>query len=245
MWWAGKRNVAAVYLGLDEIRLAHGDTQQVVSSGVPLRESVQSLKQALDSLPRNPKFRVLVSAGWCQPFLLPPVAGVAGRDEWRQIALGLVEEMTGMPTSCRLWLDQQDSHSPLAVALHPDLEAVLKTLCDESRLEALRPWWAEALEGLLKARPSTSATVRETPQERQGVAVIDGDAVTLLLAEGNRYTSAQSYALLDDSPQQVLARALISQGMQLKDVTVLRLSQLSSLPSPSPRDTTAFLELAA
>lgn len=245
MWWAGKRNVAAVYLGLDEIRLAHGDMQQVVSSGVPLREGVQSLKQALDSLPKNPKFRVLVSAGWCQPFLLPPVAGVAGRDEWRQVALGLVEEMTGIPASCRLWLDQQDSHPPLAVALHPDLDTILKTCFDESRLEALRPWWAEALEGHLKASLSTRATASATPQEAHGVAVVDGDAVTLLLAKGDRYTLAQSYALLDDLPQQVLARALISQGMQLGDVTVLRLGRMSTLPSPLPSDTTAFLEIAA
>ncbi|WAC72442.1 hypothetical protein OU995_23270 [Roseateles sp. SL47] len=244
MLWAGKRAVATVYLGQEEIRLAHRDTQQLVASGLPMVQALPLLQEALQSLGRV-GLRVLLSAGWCQPFLLPPIEGVKGESEWRQVAEGLVEELTGMPVNSRLWLDHQNGLGPLVVALHPDIEEALKPLWEKHRLASLRPWWAEVLDGHVKAANAASTAVSATPSQGHGVAVVDSDSVTLLLEEGERYVAAQSYALLGEPAQPVLARALVSHGRHLGEVSVLEMNDVSSRPTASAPEWTPFLEGAA
>jgi hypothetical protein len=242
--WAGKRAVATVYLGQEEIRLAHRDTQQLVASGLPMVQALPLLQEALQSLGRV-GLRVLLSAGWCQPFLLPPIEGVKGESEWRQVAAGLVEELTGMPANSRLWLDHQNDQTPLVVALHPDIEEALKPLWEEHRLASLRPWWAEVLDGHVKTLASATTVAGAVRAQGHGVAVVDSDAVTLLLAEGERYAAAQSYALLGEPAQPVLARALVSHGRHLGEITVLGMNEVSSRPTASAPEWTPFLEGAA
>ncbi|SEL65229.1 hypothetical protein SAMN05216359_11310 [Roseateles sp. YR242] len=268
MWWAGKRGIATVYVGQDEVRLAHagpnGDEQQVVARAVPLGEAAPFLREALKPLGRV-ALRVLVSGGLCQPFLLPPVEGVGSDAEWLQVAAGLLEDLTGMPANSRLWLDREQGTPPLAVGLHPEVEALVKGLAEHYRVQALKPWWGEVLarEGVASVRvadgplPQVGASAHggsahtgagagmSTKPEAQGLVVIDSDAVTVLLADGNRYEVAQSYSLMGEPAPTVLARALISHGRHVGEVVVRRMLDASSKPSSPSAGGVPFLEVMA
>lgn len=270
MWWAGKRDEATVYLGQAEIRLAHGGEQRLVAGAMPLAEAVPLLQEVLKPLGRV-RLRVLVSGGWCQPFLLPAVDGVNSDAEWLQVAAGLLQDMTGMPASSRLWLDREQGTPPLAVALHPDVDELLKALAANGRVQEVRPWWAAVLSAHIQgadglkaggtagmrigtgAAAVTSNSARSSIDPTKGIAVVDSDAVTLLLAEGNRYEVAQSYGLMGEPASSVLARALISQGRHVGEVAVKRMLDASTAiatstataPAPSSINSVPFLEIAA
>jgi hypothetical protein len=162
--------------------------------------ALAALSAALSELPRGTHLHVSVSGSVCRPFLLPAVEGVASEAEWQAIAASMVEESTGLPAESLLWLDDGQAAPRLAVAMDPAWRQGIEAIGGRS-LRSVRPWWALAIESLGSTRADG---------ESAGLAVADSESLVLLIAEGDTYRVAQSYALEGEAPAAVLNRALVS-----------------------------------
>ncbi|WP_141225204.1 hypothetical protein [Mitsuaria sp. PDC51] len=203
MWWAGKRSAsrtAVAYVGEEAVRVAAGGTVLAAAKVEGRDAALVALAAAVRELPRGTRLQVTVSGTVCRPFLLPAVEGVASEAEWQAIAASMVEESTGLPAESPLWLDGVQAAPRLAVAMDPAWRQGIEAIGGRS-LRGVRPWWALAIESVGSTRADGGSA---------GLAVADSESLVLLIAEGDTYRVAQSYALEGEAPAAVLNRALVS-----------------------------------
>jgi len=203
VWWAGKRvasRMAIAYVGEDAMRLALRGTVLAAAKVEGRDAALAALAAAVHELPRGTRLQVAVSGTVCRPFLLPAVEGVASEAEWQAIAASMVEESVGLPAESPVWLDVGQASPRLAVAMDPAWRQGIETIGGRS-LRSVRPWWALAIESLGSTRADGGI---------EGLAVADSESLVLLIADGDTYRVAQSYALEGEAPAAVLNRALVT-----------------------------------
>lgn len=182
------------------MRLALGGTVLAAAKVDGRDAALAALAAAVRELPRGTRLQVAVSGTVCRPFLLPAVEGVAGEVEWQAIAASMVEESVGLPAESPVWLDVGQASPRLAVAMDPAWRQGIEAIGGRS-LRSVRPWWALAIE-------SFGSTCADGGIE--GLAVADSESLVLLIADGDTYRVAQSYALEGEAPAAVLNRALVT-----------------------------------
>lgn len=232
MWWAGKRSAsrtAVAYVGEDAMRLALGGTVLAAAKVEGRDAALAALAAAVRELPRGTRLQVAVSGTVCRPFLLPAVEGVASESEWQAIAVSMVEESTGLPTESPVWLDDGQASPRLAVAMDPAWRQGIEAIGGRS-LRSVRPWWALAIESVETTRADGGSA---------GLAVADSEALVLLIADGNTYRVAQSYALEGEAPAAVLNRALVTHDGPADDVPLIEFDEVA-LPGQRVDERLAF-----
>ncbi|WP_423598394.1 hypothetical protein [Roseateles sp. MS654] len=232
MWWAGKRSAsrtAVAYVGEDAMRLALGGTVLAAAKVEGRDAALAALAAAVRELPRGTRLQVAVSGTVCRPFLLPAVEGVASEAEWQVIAASMVEESTGLPTESPVWLDDGQASPRLAVAMDPAWRRGIEAIGGGS-WRSVRPWWALAIESVETARADGGSA---------GLAVADSDALVLLIADGNTYRVAQSYALEGEAPAAVLNRALVTHDGPADGVPLIQFDEVA-LPGQRVDERLAF-----
>lgn len=192
--------MAIAYVGEDAMRLALGGTVLAAAKVEGRDAALAALAAAVRELPRGTRLQVAVSGTVCRPFLLPAVEGVASEAEWQAIAASMVEESVGLPAESPVWLDVGQASPRLAVAMDPAWRQGIETIGGRS-LRSVRPWWALAIESLGSTRADGGI---------EGLAVADSESLVLLIADGDTYRVAQSYALEGEAPAVVLNRALVT-----------------------------------
>ncbi len=232
MWWAGKRSAsrtAVAYVGEDAMRLALGGTVLAAAKVEGRDAALAALAAAVRELPRGTRLQVAVSGTVCRPFLLPAVEGVASESEWQAIAASMVEESTGLPTESPVWLDDGQASPRLAVAMDPAWRQGIEAIGGRS-LRSVRPWWALAIESVETTRADGGSA---------GLAVADSEALVLLIADGNTYRVAQSYALEGEAPAAVLNRALVTHDGPADGVPLIEFDEVA-LPGQRVDERLAF-----
>ena len=232
MWWAGKRSAsrtAVAYVGEDAMRLALGGTVLAAAKVEGRDAALAALAAAVRELPRGTRLQVAVSGTVCRPFLLPAVEGVASESEWQAIAASMVEELTGLPTESPVWLDDGQASPRLAVAMDPAWRQGIEAIGGGS-LRSVRPWWALAIESVETTRADGGSA---------GLAVADSEALVLLIADGNTYRVAQSYALEGEAPAAVLNRALVTHDGPADGVPLIEFDEVA-LPGQRVDERLAF-----
>lgn len=232
MWWAGKRSAsrtAIVYAGEGVVRVAVGGAVQMAMKVEGREAALAALSAAVSELPRGIRLHVTVSGTVCRPFLLPAVEGVASEAEWQAIAASMVEESTGLPADSPVWLDDGQVAPRLAVAMDPAWRQGIEAIGGRS-LRSVRPWWALAIESLGSTRADGGSA---------GLAVADSESLVLLIAEGDTYRVAQSYALEGEAPAAVLNRALVSHDGPAEGVPIIEFDGIA-LPGQRVDEHLAF-----
>lgn len=225
MWWAGKRaraRTAIAYAGEGAVRLAQGGAL-VAAARVDGRDAaLAALAAGWKEMPAGTRLRVAVGGAACRPYLLPDVEGVAGEADWAAIAASLVEESTGLPPDSPVWLDVGQSTPRLAVAIDAAWLRGIEALAGR-RLDSVRPWWAMAIDAARPAPASAAASPSAAlvAGGRHGLAVVDSDALVLLLAEGDTYRVARTYALDGEPADVVLNRALVTHDWPAESVSLV------------------------
>jgi hypothetical protein len=216
------------YLGANELRLTRGDELLVAEHVEGRDEALSRLETALASAPRGLALTVLLSGAYSQPFLLPVVDGAVTASDWEAIALASVESRTSLGADAAIWLDARQQAPRLAVAMDGALKRSLEAIAGK-RAMSLRPWWADALNAT-----GTSASA--------GVALLDSDALTVMLGDDAVYSVAETRLLDGAPPRALLNRMLISLGR----VDELPLIAMTPLGKTSSGESVPFLsEVAA
>ncbi|KQV95046.1 hypothetical protein ASC91_25810 [Pelomonas sp. Root1237] len=192
------------------MRLAQGETLVYAATATDPEDAIRGLADAITLLPRGTRLQVFVSGAICRPFLIPAVEGARDAMDWAAIAATLVEGATGLPSDSLVWMDDGQSSPRFAVAMHPTWQGHMQRACG-SMVENLKPWWVLAVD-----------QVRSSGDSRHGLAVFDSDALVLLVAEGGTYLEAQAYPLLDEDPDALLRRALITHDLSPDALDVVR-----------------------
>lgn len=211
------------------MRLALGGTVLAAAKVEGRDAALAALAAAVRELPRGTRLQVAVSGTVCRPFLLPAVEGVASEAEWQVIAASMVEESTGLPTESPVWLDDGQASPRLAVAMDPAWRRGIEAIGGGS-LRSVRPWWALAIESVETTRADGGSA---------GLAVADSEALVLLIADGNTYRVAQSYALEGEAPAAVLNRALVTHDGPADGVPLIEFDEVA-LPGQRVDERLAF-----
>lgn len=211
------------------MRLALGGTVLAAAKVEGRDAALAALAAAVRELPRGTRLQVAVSGTVCRPFLLPAVEGVASESEWQAIAASMVEESTGLPTESPVWLDDGQASPRLAVAMDPAWRQGIEAIGGRS-LRSVRPWWALAIESVETTRADGGSA---------GLAVADSEALVLLIADGNTYRVAQSYALEGEAPAAVLNRALVTHDGPADGVPLIEFDEVA-LPGQRVDERLAF-----
>lgn len=211
------------------MRLALGGTVLAAAKVEGRDAALAALAAAVRELPRGTRLQVAVSGTVCRPFLLPAVEGVASESEWQAIAASMVEESTGLPTESPVWLDDGQASPRLAVAMDPAWRRGIEAIGGGS-LRSVRPWWALAIESVETTRADGGSA---------GLAVADSESLVLLIADGNTYRVAQSYALEGEAPAAVLNRALVTHDGPADGVPLIEFDEVA-LPGQRVDERLAF-----
>lgn len=219
MWWAGKGRARArsliAYLGANELRLMRGDELLVAERMEGRDEALSRLEAALASAPRGFALTVLLSGAYSQPFLLPAVDGAVTASDWEAIALASIDSRTSLGADAAIWLDPRQHAPRLAVAMDGALKRSLESLAGKRAL-SLRPWWADALNAT-----AASATA--------GVALLDSDALTVMVCDADAYSVAETRLLDGAAPRAHLNRMLISLG-RVDELPLIAMTPLRQTP---------------
>jgi hypothetical protein len=246
------------------VRLAVGGVVTQVTAVDGRESALAALAAGLRELPRGTRVRVAVSGAICRPFVLPDVDGATGEGDWTAIAASMVEDATGLPADSRVWLDAGQASPRLAVAIDAAWLRGLEAL--GARIESVRPWWALAIEAVSMdagagvangpgkafrpgrlwrrgAGPADQAGQEGGGNRPRGLVATDGDALVLLIAEGEVYRVAQTYAFDGESAATVLSRVRVTHDLGMDEVAWMRVDE-RVLPGHTLNSRLAFGEEA-
>ena len=179
-----------VYLGTRCVAACRGsDVLHVAQPGSAEACRAELRRWAAHGRPPGVRWRIWLSGGLCQPWLVPVAHGVGSVAERAQVARASLAGL-GLARDARLWLERAPlDQAAVAVALDPATADFADAWSRErgARLVSLRPWWAEALgQGLRRAaRPDA-------------VAVVDCDSVTWLATDGAGFSHAKAFTPLTE-----------------------------------------------
>jgi len=231
-----------VYLGTRGVAVCRGsDVLHVAQPGSAEACRAELRRWAAHGRPPGLRWRVWLSGGLCQPWLVSVAQGVSSVAERALVARASLAGL-GLAPDARLWIEPATlDQSAVAVALDPATANFADAWPRESgaRLVSLRPWWAEALgHGLRRAaRPDA-------------VAVVDCDSVTWLAADGAGFSQAKAFTPLTEPAAiaQTIARQKLGMAAERPVVSTWTLRLDASAPRAGALHTglplVAFAEVA-
>jgi hypothetical protein len=216
VWWVGSRP-NDVYLGTRMFAVSRGSESL-------LAERVSGVDGALavfdawlrDGEPKR-RLRLWLSGGLCRPFIVPPVPGVIGQEEWMRVVTAMAPAQSGLPGPCRVWLSDSKGtgENRVGVAIEESVwrcaQEVVQGAGRKHRLVAIRPWWSEVLRAALKREPQLPL-----------LAVQDCDALTVLGGAEVRFDTATTLTPVveaeaaDAALARMLMTAEVAAGQELR-----------------------------
>lgn len=183
MWWAGADRVD-LYLGTRRVVLCRAGeilaNEQVDGLPAATARAAEVLSESAD----RGSIRIWLSGGLCRPYLLPASASSVRRDERIKVATALAATRAGMSGDCEVMVEPGGkADAGLAVAVARETLASIRTALKGRRIQSIRPWWAAALEALLRQSQAPVA-----------VGVRDCDALTVLAGARDAFGMALTHA---------------------------------------------------
>lgn len=158
--------------------------------------------------PLRHRVQIWLSGALARPFVLEPIAGLAGRDEALAAARARAGEETGWtPASVELWMERMPRDEPvLVVATLAGALRALRAAARQARLRvvSVRPWWSAAL---------AAAAGQGRPFEL--LASADPEALVILGSRQALWTDGSTLSPLPDAAQceAVVQRRITARGL--------------------------------
>ena len=203
--------------------LSDGEVALVDASGAFWRHEAGSMAGALEALGAHlraapaGRVRVWLGAALCRPVRIAPVAGELSRTERVRLAEQAAIEQSGLTPPCRVTIDGTDAaHEAIAIVVEESVLAAIERVLGAAgrRARTVQPWWAHLLAAALRERPTLRA-----------LGVFEGGAMTILVGEGQRFSSAHALCPVADSEaaSAAFARTTISAMIPQDDALSIRL----------------------
>lgn len=235
MWSVGSE-AATLYLGATSAGLWTPGSTPIWIEGDPQATAATLIDEALATVNPQPRawlrprarLRVVLSGALARPFVVDPTPGLANASEALALAKGMVPEAVGLTDPAAVWLSAlPKSEAALAVTVPTSIVDALRDAATAAgfNLVSIRPWWARALD-----------RARETAPALRALVVVEPDAATLLISDGDRWVAGIVYQPrpLDEHIEGVLRRRLFETGVGAADMYRMRLDLGASPESNWP-----------
>ena len=213
--------------GLADVYLSEREVAVVNAAGALWRHDADSLAVALEALGSHlhevaPKrVRVWLGAALCRPVRIAPIVGGVSRKERARLAEMAAITQSGLKAPCRVSIDTADAFEDgVATVVEEAVLAALDRTLAAAQLSAssIQPWWAHVLASALRAQPALRAP-----------GVSEGKAMTILVGEGRRFSSAHALCPVEspEAGSAAFARTLISGMIPEDDALAVRLDWMA------------------
>ena len=208
-----------------DIYLSNGEVAAVDASGALWRHQAVSTAAALEALGAQllerpaKRVRVWLGAARCRPVRVAPVSGNLSRKERLRLMEMTAVAQSGLTPPCRVSIDAPYT-AAAAAAVAVVVEETVPTAIERTvaaagrRVTSIQPWWAHVLASALSVRPTLRA-----------LSVSDGGATTILVGQGQRFSSAGTFYPVDgvEAASAAFARTLISAVIPEDEALAVRL----------------------